>query len=204
MRAALAFAYFLGGLAGAFAQGPAAAPSQSGAASDLMRIRGEVESAQPGAISLQLSRGLSLRLQLAADAPLFLAARLDPSALASGAFVRLRVKTGPQGAPAAVEVMAMEETPADGALLPELTMQGAFKALEKDGEERVVAVVDRGAELRVAVTPETTFWRLRRARLEELKPGMSLSVVLRKSAEGAPVAWRAVFGETIPGANLPL
>jgi len=215
MRSALAFAFLLGGLAGVSAQGPLSAPSQSGAGTGLMRIRGEVESVQPGAVALQLSRGLSLRLDLGASAPLFFATRLNPADLAAGARLRLRVKTGLQGATAAVEVMAMEEArgapvasdaeaQGDNDILPELTMQGAFRALEKEGEDRVLVVVDRGAERRVAVTQETTFWRLRRARIEDLKPGMSLSVVMRKAANGEPVAWRAVFGETIPGANLPL
>lgn len=173
-------------------------------------------SVSAGAVSLELSRGLSLRLDLAPDAPMFFVSRIDPAELKAGARLRLRVKSGGQGSAAAtaVEAMAMEDAPAgaraaaqteaEGEILPELTMQGAFKAIEREGEDRTLVLVDRGADRRLALTSETTFWRLRRAGLDELKPGMSLSVVMRKKPDAAPKTHRAVFGQSIPGADLPL
>lgn len=200
---------------------PAPAPSAAsapatGSPGESVRFRGLVMSVSAGAVSLELSRGLSLRLDLAPDAPMFFVSRIDPAELKVGARLRLRVKSGGQGSAAAtaVEAMAMEDAPAgaraaaqteaEGEILPELTMQGAFKAIERAGEDRMLAFVDRAAERRVALTSETTFWRLRRAGLEELKPGMSLSVVMRKDPGAPPKTHRAVFGQSIPGVDLPL
>jgi hypothetical protein len=207
--------------AGAWAQ-PAATPpdvsasAPSAGAGDLVRIRGRVESVSSGAVRLELSRGLWLRIDLSPDAPMFFVHRLDMKQIAPGARLRLRVKIAGQGAVAAVEVMAMEDAKsarepasesalqAEGEVLPELTLQGRFKAQEQEGEERTLVLADRGADRRVALTSQTTYWRLRPARLEDLKPGMSLSAVMRKNAEGRVVTQRAVFGDADSSADLPL
>lgn len=176
-------------------------------APDALRIRGLVASVAPGAIALQLSKGISVKVELSQRTPMFAASRIEQKDLSPGTRLLARTRTGAQGANVAVDVMAMAEPQpgaAEAEALPELTFQGALKAQEESAGERTLVLTDKGADRRVTLGPETTFWRLRQAGLDELKPGMSLSVVIIRDASGEARPQRAVFGPGIPGAQLPL
>lgn len=190
---------------------PAAAPADPTAkeapAPETLRIRGLVESVDSGSVSLQLSQGISVKVDLSESTPLFVASAMDQKELALGARLRVRTRTGAQGANIAVEVMAMSEQEASAAeadALPELTFQGSLKAQEEAADERTLVLSEKGFDRRVTLGPETTFWRLRQASLAELKPGMSLSVTMLRGPAGEARPQRAVFGASVAGAQLPL
>jgi hypothetical protein len=183
------------------------APATSAATIETLRIRGLVDSVNVGSILLQLSRGVSVQVDLYADTPMFIASRMEPKDLAPGARLRVSTRTGAQGANVALEVMTMSNAQAGAAeadALPELTFQGALKAQEEEGGEQTLVLADKGSDRRVNISPDTTYWRLRPAGLRDLKPGMALSVVILKDANGDSLPQRAVFGAPIAGVLLPL
>lgn len=189
--------------------GPEGAPgaAKEGPTLDALRIRGHVMSVDSGAIALQLSQGISVKVELSQHTPMFSANRIEQKDLSLGTRLLARTRTGAQGANIAVEVMAMlqlQPGAAEAEALPELTFQGALKAQEESAGERTLVLTEKGVDRRVTIGPETTFWRLSQAGLDELKPGMSLSVVILREANGETRPQRAVFGPGIPGAQLPL
>ena len=189
------------------AQPAAQAPQPADIEIETLRIRGLVDSVNVGSISLQLSRGVSVHVDLNADTPMFIVSRMEPRELSPGVRLRVRTSTGPQGANVAIDVIAMsgeQPGPAEVEAIPELTFQGALKGQEDANDEKTLVLSDKGADRRVNLAPETAFWRLRPAGLRELKPGMSLSVVIIKNGDGDPIPQRAVFGAPIAGAPLPL
>lgn len=186
---------------------PAGESANEAPAPESLRIRGLVESVASGTVGLQLSQGISVKVELSETTPTFMASAMGQKELATGMRLRVRTRTGAQGANIAVEVMAMSEAQASAAeagALPELTFQGALKAQEEVAGERTLVLTEKGFDRRVNLGPETTFWRLRQAGLNELKPGMSLSVVILRSPAGEARPQRAVFGASIAGAQLPL
>lgn len=176
-------------------------------APDALRIRGLVASVESGSVALQLSQGISVKVELSQRTPMFLANSIEQKDLSLGTRLLARTRTGAQGANVAIEVMAMAEPQpgaAEAEALPELTFQGVLKTQEESAGERTLVLTEKGVDRRVTLGPETSFWRLRQAALDELKPGMSLSVVILRDAGGEPRPQRAVFGPGIAGAQLPL
>lgn len=212
MRLPLVFSILLCAAAhtGAYAQtdpGGADPAAKEAPAPETLRIRGLVESVDSGSVALQLSQGISVKVELSQGTPMFVASRMDQKELVLGMRLRVRTRTGAQGANLAVEVMAMTGAQAGAAeieALPELAFQGALKAQEEAAGERTLVLSEKGFDRRVNLGPETTFWRLRQAGLGELKPGMSLSVTMLRSPNGEARPQRAVFGASIAGAQLPL
>ncbi|MFN3892788.1 MAG: hypothetical protein ACK4MV_20515 [Beijerinckiaceae bacterium] len=172
--------------------------------SSAIRIRGLVESADAAGVTVQLSKGLSVRVDIAGNTPVYSVARIAISDLQSGAAlgVRTRAAQGVGENTRALEVLSLEAAPAEQ--FPGMNVNGAFKSIDKSGENTVLIVSEKGADRRLTVTPETSIWRLRSAALKDVKPGVSISVLVARDATGEAGARRAVFGSPPPGTMLPL
>jgi hypothetical protein len=174
---------------------------------DNVRIRGQVEAVEPNSVAVLLSQGISLKIDLRDTTPIFAITRAELKDISAGADLRVRTRTAPQGGGlVAADVLVMSGTlpPSSNEALSELNMQGAFKAQDETNGEKVLVLSDKGSDRRIPVGQETSYWRLRAAALNEIKPGMALSVLIVKEPDGKAQATRAVFGSPTPGSLLPL
>lgn len=216
-RATFAAALLLGGAA--LAQGqpapspqppapkPAPAPSTQKPAQDeteALRIRGLVETADENGVTVQLSKGISIRVDIGADTPVYVVNRIQASDLQDGAALSVRTRAAQAVGEntSALEVLAVALTPP--VEFPGMNVNGKFKAMEKADDKSVLVVSERSGDRRLSVSNETSFWRLQSAALKDVKPGVSISVLVGPGAGGGAGARRAVFGSTPPGAALPL
>ncbi|MDB5570013.1 MAG: hypothetical protein JWN93_1196 [Hyphomicrobiales bacterium] len=228
MRQILAAAVALGALSAAWpadaqspgtpapVQAPAPSPSKPPASAavkdanppalDNVRIRGQVETVEANSVAVLLSQGISLKIDLQDTTPIFAVTRAELKDLSAGADVRVRTRSAPQGGLVAADVLVLSGALpiASSEALAELTMQGAYKAQDETNGEKVLVLTEKGGDRRVAVAQETTYWRLRPAALNEIKPGMALSVLIVKEADGKAQTMRAVFGSPATGTLLPL
>jgi len=171
-----------------------------------LRIRGEVESVDAGGVVVQMSRGISLRVDLEARTPILSASRIAITDVRPGADLRIRTRTGTGGTTVASDVLVVEATkiPAADLELSDLTVRGALKSIEKGEQGQVLVLSEKGTDRRLATSRETAFWRINRAQIGDIKPGVSLSVVIVREPSGSARPERAVFGTTPAGALLPL
>lgn len=171
---------------------------------DALRVRGLVDSVDQNGVVVQLSKGITLRVDLGSDVPVYSAARIKREEVKSGENlgVRTRAALGTGEAIAAGEVLI---SPGTSDFRPgDMNVVGAFRSIDQSGERPLLVLAEKGAERRVALTDETTFWRLASARLKEVKAGMSISILLTRLPDAPAKAERAVFGSPPPGAMLPL
>ena len=172
--------------------------------SEAVRIRGLVETTDTNGVVVQLSQGISIRVDISSQAPVYAAARLAITDIKVGDSVGVRtLSANTAGDPvAATEVIVM---PDEGTLSPiGMSVTGAFKSLDKDGDRRVLVVTDGSSERKVTVTNETSVWRLRRASVSEVKPGVSISILVGRNDAGVAETQRIVFGSPPAGTILPL
>jgi hypothetical protein len=194
----------------AVAQSPAPSPAEAAAKSkapdesEAVRIRGLVEKADATGVVVQLSKGISIRVDIDALSPVYAAARLAVTDLKVGDSLGVRT----QAATAAGEIMAATEViimPDDGALNPSgMTINGAFKALDKADDRPVLTVMEGSAERKAAITSETSVWRLRRASIADVKAGVAISILVARDGAGVAHTKRVLFGSPPAGAMLPL
>ncbi len=172
--------------------------------SEAVRIRGLVETTDTNGVVVQLSQGISIRVDISSQAPVYAAARLAITDIKVGDSVGVRTLSANTAgdAVAATEVIVM---PDEGTLSPiGMSVTGAFKSLDKDGDRRVLIVTDGSSERKVTVTNETSVWRLRRASVSEVKPGVSISILVGRNDAGVAETQRIVFGSPPAGTILPL
>lgn len=173
--------------------------------SSALRIRGIVAAADEKGVMVELSKGISIRVNIEPGTPVYSATRIAASDLKKGANVGVRTRNPAVAGEntAAVEVVALE--PAAAEKLTELSVKGAVKTMDKSGENQVLVITEAGgADRRLAIGKETTFWRIQPAALKDVTPGVLVSVVIMRDASGDASAQRAVFGSPPPGAMLPL
>lgn len=173
--------------------------------SSALRIRGIVDVADDKGVMVQLSKGISIRVNIEPGTPVFSATRISASDLKKGANIGVRTRNPAVAGEntAAVEVVALE--PAAAERLTELSVKGALKTMDKSGENQVLVVTESGgADRRLAIGKETTFWRIQPAALKDVKPGVLVSVLIVRDSSGDASAQRAVFGSAPPGGMLPL
>lgn len=180
-------------------------------AGDSLRIRGVVERADDTGVVVELSKGLSIRVDLPADVRAMQVRRLAADQVQAGVAVRARTRVGAAsaGSPAlmlAVDVLTLEGDPsfADAIDADELPARGALKSLERTGEGTVLTLVEKAAERRLQSTLETTFWRLQAASAKDIRPGQQLSVLIVRGGDGRARVERVVFGAVPAGTPLPL
>lgn len=176
---------------------------------ETLRIRGAVERVEGATLSVQLSQGLSVRVETQPETYVMEATRIERGALKSGGDLRIRTRAGAQGAVIATEVMTIEasaedKAPAANDTLSDISIQGGFKGLEEKTGDQILVVTEKGADRRVTLSKETSYWRLRPARVADIKPGMTLSVVIIREPGQSARAQRLVFGTSVTGAALPL
>ena len=171
---------------------------------EALRIRGLIDSVDENGVVVQLSQGITLRVDLDSGVPVYSAARIKRGDVKAGENIGVRTRTalGTGESTAAGEVLvspsATDFRPGD------MNLVGAFRSIDTSGERPLLALGEEGAERRVALTDETTFWRLTSASLKEVKVGVSISILLTRLADAPAKAERAVFGSTTPGSMLPL
>ncbi|MDP2358978.1 MAG: hypothetical protein Q8M31_23370 [Beijerinckiaceae bacterium] len=189
---------------------PAPAPAQDTTKpkapdeSEAVRIRGLVETADANGVVVQLSQGITIRVDILSQAPVYAAARLALTDIKVGESVGVRTRA-PQTAGEAVAATEVIVMPDEDTLSPiGMSVTGAFKSLDKDGERAILVVTDGSAERRVTLTNETSVWRLRRASVSDVKPGVSISVLVGRNDAGVAETQRIVFGSPPAGAILPL
>jgi hypothetical protein len=181
-----------------------AKPAEKAEEGDMLRIRGQVESVDETGARVQLSKGISIRVDIAPDTPVFSVNRISMSELAAGSQIGIRITASPISGEnsVAADVLAL------GGFVPgELTglnVRGVFKSLEKSGDKPALVVTDRGADRRFTLTKETAVWRLQPGRLRDIKAGEMISVLIVRDPSGQARAQRAVFGASPSGGQLPL
>lgn len=199
--------------ASAFAQSPpsptpdakpstaAAKPAQD--ESEALRIRGIVERADDGGVVVQLSKGIVIRVDIGSDAAVYAASRIAIDDLQGGEKLSVRTRASQTAGEttSALEVLAGTTPPPAS---PAMGANGALKSVDREEERSVLVITEGGADRRLTVMPETTFWRLKPAALGDVKAGMSISVLITREASGSASARRAVFASAPPGAMLPL
>ncbi|MBX9759631.1 MAG: hypothetical protein K2Y29_12730 [Beijerinckiaceae bacterium] len=149
------------GAGAAFSQAPAPAPARPPAASptekpadktdesDTLRIRGQVESADASGVTVLLSQGLSIRVDIAPDTPVFSAARISQGDLAAGAEIGVRTLAPPASGEnsLAADVLSFAmPAPAD---MGSFSVRGAYKSIDKSGEKPLLVVTEGGADRRL-------------------------------------------------------
>lgn len=172
--------------------------------SEAVRIRGLVETVDATGVIVQLSQGITIRVDVDSTAPVFAATRLALSDLKLGDSVGVRTRAAATAGDTvtATEVILM---PDEGA--PSLTgmnMSGAFKALDKAGDAPLLTVTEGSAERKAAVTNETSVWRLRRASITDVKAGVTISILVGRDGAGVAQTQRILFGSPPAGSMLPL
>jgi len=218
------FAFALAALVAtcAHAQTPPSPPAAPEAAkqepgdkqSDNLRIRGLVERVDEGGAVVQLSQGLSIRVDLPAGANVMQAIRIPLEELKPGLELRVRTRAGASSAAAAgappattaadVLVLGLEPGRAEAIDASEMSARGVLKAIDRTAEGVVLVLTDKGTDRRLQATSETTYWRVHGAALRDIRPGLLLSVLIVRAPDGAPRTQRAVFGLAPAGASLPL
>jgi hypothetical protein len=214
-RVAVASSMFVG--AAAFAQTPpepaapaSPAPSQETskpAAQDesaAVRIRGLVEKVDEQGVVVQLSQGITLRVNIWPQAPVYSASRMELAQLQSGADVSIRTRAAQaagenQLAAEVLSIASMKAAPFPGAYV-----NGVIKLIDRSEKRPVLVVAEGKSVRRLTVTDETTFWRLQIGALADVKPAMSISVLISQDKAGGGSAQRVVFGSPPPGSMLPL
>lgn len=181
----------------------AAKPAEKPDEGDMVRIRGQVESADATGARVQLSKGISIRVDIDADTPVFSAVRIALGDLPAGAQVGVRATAAPVAGENGIAADVLALGPSAPSELAGLNVRGAYKALDKSGEKPVLVVTERNADRRFTLTNETTYWRLQPAQLKDLKAGELISVLIVRDRSGHARAQRAVFGSS-PGGMLPL
>lgn len=181
-----------------------ARPAEKADDNDTLRIRGQIESVDAAGVSVQLSKGLSIRVDIAPETPVFSAMRISQGDLAAGADVGVRTlapsTAGENSVAADVLSFAMPAPAGIGSF----GVRGAYKSIDKSGEKPLLVVSEGGADRRFVLTSETTFWRVQQAHLKDVKPGGSISVVIVREPSGHAHAQRVVFGPAPTGVALPL
>lgn len=179
-------------------------PSDKPDENNVLRIRGQVESIDADGVKVQLSKGISIRVDIAADTPVFSAARISMNELPAGAEVGVRSLAAPAAGDTslAADVLSLGAAPPGD--IAGLNVRGVFKSIDKSGEKPALVVAERGADRRFTLTNETTFWRLQNAQLKDLKAGELISVLIVREPSGHARAQRAVFGSPATGGMLPL
>ncbi len=181
-----------------------AKPAEKADDNDTLRIRGQIETVDAAGVSVQLSKGLSIRVDIAPETPVFSAMRISQGDLAAGADVGVRTlapsTAGENSVAADVLSFAMPAPAGIGGF----GVRGAYKSVDKSGEKPLLVVSEAGADRRLVLTNETAFWRVQTAQLADVKPGGSISVVIVREPSGHAHAQRVVFGAAPTGVALPL
>lgn len=194
---------------------PPAAEAAKQEHSDNLRIRGRVERVDESGAVVQLSQGLSIRIDLPPGANIMLAIRISVGDLKPGLDLRVRTRAGASsaagagGAPpatTAADVLALGLEPgrADAIDASEIGARGVLKAIDRTPEGVVLVLTDKGTDRRLQTTSETTYWRMQSAAARDIRPGLLLSALIVRGPDGAPRTQRAVFGSAPAGASLPL
>jgi hypothetical protein len=171
---------------------------------EVVRIRGNVDSVDERGVVVQLSQGINIRVDLQSDTPIFAAQRIRREDLKAGDNIVVRTRAAQAtGEPAvASEVLS---SPQDSAFpRGDTSVVGAFRAIDASGERPLLTVADKDAERRIPLTNETAFWRLRAAKIADVRAGMSMSVLITRDASNPARVERAMFGSPAPGTMLPL
>ena len=169
-----------------------------------MRIRGLVETANATGVVVKLSQGISIRVDIEAQAPVFVAARLALADVKVGDNVGVRTRAALASGEnvTATEIITLPEAEALGSM--GMSISGSFKSFDKTPERPVLTLTEGAAERKVTVTNETTFWSLRPASVADLKPGVSISILVGRNPGGSAHTQRIVFGTPPAGSMLPL
>jgi len=188
------------------AAAPEAAAKPAPEAPVTLRIRGQVESVDAGGVVVQMSTGISLRVDLDAETPILSAARIKIADVKRGADLRIRTRTATGGTTVASDVLVVEapKVPGPDLELSGLSLRGELKGIEKSEDGQVLVLSEKGGDRRLPLSRETSFWRIDRAQIGDIKSGVSLSVVIVREPGGSAKPERAVFGTTPAGALLPL
>jgi hypothetical protein len=172
---------------------------------DALRIRGLVEKVDAEGVVVQLSQGIAIRVAIRPQTPVYAATRIGVGDLREGAGVSIRTESAPGAGetPLAAEVLMQP----DGQP-PRFVIGGAsgvLKSIDRSQERPILVIaLQDGAERRLATAKETTVWRLHLAALENVTPGVSISVLVRRDESGDAHAQHALFGNPPPGSMLPL
>lgn len=172
--------------------------------SEAVRIRGLVEKVDATGVVVQLSQGISIRVDVDSKAPVYAATRLALNDLKPGDSVGVRTRAAATAGDTvtAIEVILMPDEGAPS--LTDMNMSGAFKALDKAGDAPLLTVADGSAERKAAVTNETSVWRLRRASIADVKAGVTISILVGRDGAGVAQTQRILFGAPPAGSMLPL
>ena len=155
-------------------------------------------------VVVQISQGISLRVDIGPDAPVYSAAQMKLANLKGGAQASVRTRA-PQAAgenQLAAEVISNASTVI--APLPGANVNGVIKLIDMTEKQPVIVIIEGASVRRLTVTDETSFWRLQLSALNNVKVGDSISVLVSRDKSGAASAQRVVFGSPPPGAMLPL
>lgn len=174
-----------------------------------MRIRGSIQRVDGQTLVVDLSKGLSVRVEIQDSTPILVASHMDLAKMPIGADLRIRTRSGTQGATVATEVMMLkgkiEALPGEDNVLSDISVEGALMSVETDEGEKVIMVSEKGGgKRRIEVGKETAFWRLEVASIDKIKPGMAMSVMIVREPNQPARASRVVVGKALTGAALPL
>lgn len=185
------------------AQGAPKPPADNSGENAALRIRGIVEQADEGGVVVQLSKGINIRADIGSEAACFSATRIAIADLQQGEHLAIRARAAQAAGDttSALEVLSVSTDQSPQFAAPGVT--GVLKAIERT-DNTVLVVTEGGADRRLSVTKETSFWRLKPAALKDVKPGMSISVLITRDASGATASRRVVFASGQEGVAPPL
>jgi hypothetical protein len=166
------------------------------------RIRGTIEAAEPGKLSVKTRDGESVAIKLNDPLTVLTVKPVDLATIGTNTYVGIATRNGPGGAIQAIEVLVFPEAmrgagegsyPWDlepGSTMTNGSVSGAVKA--SSALELTVAYKDGSKVIQVAPgAPVVTFAP---AQASDLKPGAPVFLGAAKAADGSLSAGRVVVG----------
>jgi hypothetical protein len=171
------------------------------------RIRGQIEKADGGMLSVKTRDGAMLKVKLADDARVSALVKASLSDIKDDTFIGIAGMPQPDGSikafsvhiflPAQRGVVADRHGPWDAK--PESTMTNAYvgsKVTGKDGETLTVKYKD--GEKKVVVAPDTVIAAVAPGNKDELKPGAQIIIMASdKQADGSVLAKNLYVGRGV-------